>query len=77
MGSIAATTAAAVRALGESVKEGVVQTEEVNNHVYSNYSFSPYSPTMIGVKAAQAAEIDRLDHLFASEFEEPFADFTV
>ena len=54
----------AVRALGESVKEGVVQTEEVNNHVYSNYSFSPYSPTMIGVKAAQAGlqTVGIMDH---------------
>ncbi len=55
---------AAVRALGESVKDGVVQTEEVNNHVHSSYSFSPYSPTMIGVKAAQAGlqTVGIMDH---------------
>ena len=54
----------AVRALGESVKDGVVQTEEVNNHVHSSYSFSPYSPTMIGVKAAQAGlqTVGIMDH---------------
>jgi len=45
---------AAVRALGEDCKQGMVLTEEVNNHVHSIYSFSPYSPTMIAVKAAQA-----------------------
>jgi hypothetical protein len=55
---------AAVRALGESVKEGVAQTEEVNNHVHSTYSFSPYSPTMIAVKAAQAGlrTVGIMDH---------------
>ncbi len=55
---------AAVRALGESVKDGVTQTEEVNNHVHSSYSFSPYSPTMIGVKAAQAGlqTVGIMDH---------------
>ena len=55
---------AAVSALGESVKEGVRQTEEVNNHVHSSYSFSPYSPTMIGVKAAQAGlqTVGIMDH---------------
>jgi hypothetical protein len=55
---------AAVRALGESVKGGVKQTEEVNNHVHSSYSFSPYSPTMIGVKAAQAGlqTVGIMDH---------------
>jgi len=55
---------AAVRALGESVRDGVKQTEEVNNHVHSIYSFSPYSPTMIGVKAAQAGlqTVGIMDH---------------
>jgi len=55
---------AAVRALGESVKDGVRQTEEVNNHVHSSYSFSPYPPTMIAVKAAQAGlrTVGIMDH---------------
>jgi len=55
---------AAVRTVGESVKDGVRQTGEVNNHVHSSYSFSPYSPTMIAVKAAQAGlqTVGIMDH---------------
>lgn len=55
---------AAVRELGESVKEGVRETDEVNNHVHSTYSFSPYSPTKIAVKAAQAGlkTVGIMDH---------------
>jgi len=54
----------AVRAIGASCKEGVAQTEEVNNHVHSTYSFSPYTPTMIAVKAAQAGlqTVGIMDH---------------
>lgn len=54
----------AVRALGEDCKQGVTQTEEVNNHVHSIYSFSPYSPTMIAVKAAKAGlrTVGIMDH---------------
>jgi len=53
-----------VRELGESVKAGVAPTEEVNNHVHSTYSFSPYSPSMIAVKAAQAGlqTVGIMDH---------------
>lgn len=63
---------AAVSALGESVKDGVRQTEEVNNHVHSIYSFSPYSPTMIAVKAAQAGlrTVGIMDHDSVSGCEE-------
>ncbi len=56
---------AAVRELGEErCKHGVTQTEEVNNHVHSMYSFSPYSPTMIAVKAAEAGlrTVGVMDH---------------
>jgi hypothetical protein len=56
---------AAVRELGEErCKHGVKQTEEVNNHVHSIYSFSPYSPTMIAVKAAEAGlrTVGIMDH---------------
>ena len=55
---------AAVCALGESVKDGVTQTEEVNNHVHSTYSFSPYPPATIAVKAAQAGlqTVGIMDH---------------
>lgn len=56
---------AAVRELGEACcKQGVTQTEEVNNHVHSTFSFSPYSPTMIAVKAAEAGlrTVGIMDH---------------
>ena len=55
---------AAVRELGEDCKAGTAQTEEVNNHVHSTYSFSPYSPTMIAVKAAEAGlrTVGIMDH---------------
>ncbi|MFA5689038.1 MAG: PHP domain-containing protein [Kiritimatiellales bacterium] len=55
---------AVVRALGESVKAGVKQTEEVNNHVHTIYSFSPYSPSEAAVKAAQAGlqTVGIMDH---------------
>ena len=54
----------AVLELGESVKTGVTPTDEVNNHVHSIYSFSPYSPTQIAVKAAQAGlqTVGIMDH---------------
>jgi len=54
----------AVRELGESAKDGVTLTDEVNNHVHSIYSFSPYSPTMIAVKAAEAGlqTVGIMDH---------------
>jgi len=54
----------AVRAIGAGCKEGVAQTEEVNNHVHSTYSFSPYSPSMIAVKAAEAGlqTVGIMDH---------------
>ncbi len=54
----------AVRELGLSVKEGVKPTEEVNNHVHTIYSFSPYSPCMAAVKAAQAGlqTVGVMDH---------------
>ena len=54
----------AVRALGGDGKAGAVQTEDVNNHVHSTYSFSPYSPTMIAVKAVEAGlrTVGIMDH---------------
>ena len=54
----------AVRKLGKSIKDGVALTDEVNNHVHSTYSFSPYSPSMIAVKAAQAGlqTVGIMDH---------------
>ncbi|MGD9264258.1 MAG: PHP domain-containing protein, partial [Lysobacterales bacterium] len=58
------TRLTAVRELGLSVRDGVTQTKEVNNHVHSTYSFSPYSPSMIAVKAAQAGlqTVGIMDH---------------
>jgi hypothetical protein len=55
---------AAVREAGKTLCEDVVPTEEVNNHVHSTYSFSPYPPTMIAVKAAQAGlqTVGIMDH---------------
>ncbi|MEI6514773.1 MAG: PHP domain-containing protein [bacterium] len=55
---------AAVRELGESVKQGVTLTDEVNNHVHTIYSFSPYTPTCAAVKAAQAGlqAVGIMDH---------------
>lgn len=55
---------AAVRGVGESVRQGVPPTDEVNNHVHTIYSFSPYSPTLAAVKAAQAGlqAVGIMDH---------------
>ncbi|HAS83542.1 MAG TPA: histidinol-phosphatase [Verrucomicrobia bacterium] len=55
---------ATVRALGESVKAGVRVTEEVNNHVHTIYSFSPYNPSQVAVKAAEAGlqTVGIMDH---------------
>ena len=62
----------AVRALGDSVRDGAPQTDEVNNHVHSTYSFSPYSPTMIAVEAARAGlqTVGIMDHDSVSGCEE-------
>ena len=40
------------------------QPEEVNNHVHSNYSFSPYSPTQITEAAVEAGlkTVGLMDH---------------
>ncbi len=62
----------AVRELGESVKAGVALTDEVNNHVHSIYSFSPYSPTQIAIEAAKAGlqTVGIMDHDSVSGCEE-------
>ncbi|MCK5676040.1 MAG: PHP domain-containing protein, partial [Verrucomicrobia bacterium] len=54
----------AVREIGATCKNGVAPTDEVNNHVHSTFSFSPYSPTMIAVKAAEAGlqTVGIMDH---------------
>ena len=55
---------AAVREWGEGARQGAVPTDEVNNHVHTIYSFSPYTPTMAAVKAAQAGlqAVGIMDH---------------
>ena len=54
----------AIKEVGSSAKVGVALTDEVNNHVHSIYSFSPYSPTMIAMKAAEAGlqTVGIMDH---------------
>ena len=54
----------AVFEVGKSLNAGVALTDEVNNHVHSIYSFSPYSPTQIAVKAVQAGlqTVGIMDH---------------
>lgn len=66
------TRLATIRELGESVKAGVKPTDEVNNHVHTIYSFSPYSPCMAAVKAAQAGlqTVGIMDHDSVSGCEE-------
>jgi hypothetical protein len=63
---------AAIRQLGERIKDGIDVTSEVNNHVHSIYSFSPYSPTMAAVKAAEAGlqAVGIMDHDSVSGCEE-------
>jgi hypothetical protein len=62
----------AVRAQGGSIREGVQETDEVNNHVHSTYSFSPYTPAMIAVEAARAGlqTVGIMDHDSVSGCEE-------
>jgi len=60
----AAARLAAARELGEAVWRDVAVTDEVNNHVHTFYSFSPYSPCRAAVKAAQAGlrAVGIMDH---------------
>ncbi|WP_372846685.1 PHP domain-containing protein [Pontiella sp.] len=66
---------AVVRELGESLKSGYPVSDEVNNHVHSKYSFSPYYPTMIAVNAARAGlkAVGIMDHDSISGFKEMIA----
>jgi hypothetical protein len=62
----------AVREYGTKAGSRNNATEEVNNHVHSIYSFSPYAPTMIAVKAAEAGlrAVGIMDHDSVSGAEE-------
>ncbi len=48
----------------KTTEGGAAPTQEVNNHVHSTYSFSPYTPSMIAVKAAEAGlqTVGIMDH---------------
>lgn len=57
----------ASRRIGELIRGGVLEhpaTEEVNNHVHTMYSFSPYSPSMAAFKAWEAGllTVGIMDH---------------
>ncbi len=56
--------AAEVSRLFENGHEEIVMTEEVNNHVHTCYSFSPYSPSMAAFRARQAGlkAVGIMDH---------------
>jgi len=53
-----------IRSNLQSLSEGVCKTEEVNNHVHTIYSFSPYSPAMSALKAFKAGlkTVGIMDH---------------
>ncbi|MDT8391272.1 MAG: PHP domain-containing protein [Lentisphaeria bacterium] len=55
---------AAAAALATEIKAGVSPTSEVNNHVHTIYSFSPYSPTLAAAMAARAGlrAVGIMDH---------------
>ena len=65
---IRAERLAAARALGSALRAGrlprPVPTVEVNNHVHTCYSFSPYSPTLAAWQAQQAGlrAVGIMDH---------------
>jgi hypothetical protein len=66
---------AAAEAVGALVRSGelkVAQTSEVNNHVHTTYSFSPYFPAMAAYKAYQAGlkAVGAMDHDSVSGAEE-------
>jgi hypothetical protein len=57
----------AAREMGELIRAGEItrrETPEVNNHVHTIYSFSPYSPTLAAFKAWQAGllAVGIMDH---------------
>jgi len=57
----------AARALGEAIRRGEVENEptvEVNNHVHTIYSFSPYSPSEVAYRAWKAGlqAVGSMDH---------------
>jgi hypothetical protein len=66
---------AAAEAIGARIRSGelaVSQSPEVNNHVHTTYSFSPYHPAMAAYKAYQAGlkAVGIMDHDSVSGAEE-------
>ena len=65
----------ALRELGKSIRAGTLtreSTREVNNHVHTTYSFSPYEPAMAAYKAWEAGLqiVGSIDHDSISAAEE-------
>ena len=63
----ASTRLAAAKRLGELVRSGELsrsETEEVNNHVHTIFSFSPYSPSMAAYRSWEAGlkAVGIMDH---------------
>lgn len=57
----------ALKAVSRAIAEGVItreESDEVNNHVHTTYSFSPYEPAMAALKAWQAGLqiVGSIDH---------------
>ena len=50
--------------ISKDIRNQAITTREVNNHVHSTYSFSPYSPTEIIIEAIKAGlqTIGLMDH---------------
>jgi len=66
---------AALREMEKSIQEGTITrkaTREVNNHVHTTYSFSPYEPAMAAYKAWEAGLqiVGSIDHDSISAAEE-------
>ncbi len=69
---------AAAKEVGELIRGGKitrVATEEVNNHIHTTYSFSPYEPAMAAFRAWQAGLqiVGSIDHDSISAAEEMMA----
>jgi len=56
------TAIARLAALGEHLKSSLAlaaPTEEVNSHIHTFYSFSPYSPTLAASRPQEASTMAR------------------
>lgn len=69
---------AAAKKVGSTIERGDIraaQTDEVNNHVHTTYSFSPYHPSMAAYKAYEAGlkAVGIMDHDSVSGADEMLA----